>query len=336
MKPKDTVNLNPPGFVSLNLSQEHITDPKIRPRSCLPSEPNIWSCDSEILRKHNLAAFPSILKFLWLTLTHRLCYSNVRLNCETEGSRSTPKVSALSIFLASLFGSAHCVAMCGGFVALYSTNNTYQQCSNTHNTGRDRFAAVLPQASYHLGRLITYVSLGTLAAYMGATVDKIGAIFYVDRVVVPLVGLLILFWGGSVLLGGQKILPLPKTGPYALGRLLASPMRVTMGLRGKYSGSKVVFPALLGLTTTLLPCGWLYGFLLIASTSASAPAAAVTMSLFWLGSIPALSLSTVICRALGQMANRYMPLITGILLIAAGFFSLYQHVSTSLPTGGCH
>jgi sulfite exporter TauE/SafE len=250
-------------------------------------------------------------------------------------------VSAFSLFLASLFGSPHCVAMCGGFVALYSTPATATTCSSHQGPGTsgnraNRLGLILPQASYHFGRLVTYVSLGIVAAYMGSTLDKVGAMFYVEHIVVPAVGLIIVAWGGSVLLGGLSILPLPKSGLYSLGRLLSIPMRTTMKLRSKFSGSKILFPAMLGLSTTLLPCGWLYGFLLIASTTGSTSGAALTMSLFWLGSIPALSISTVVCRSLGQMANRYTPVITGVLLIVAGFFSLYQHLSTSLPTGGCH
>ena len=57
----------------------------------------------------------------------------------------------LAVLGASLLGSVHCAAMCGGFVCLYS------------GTGASRHKGAAPHAAYNAGRLVSYLLLGALA-----------------------------------------------------------------------------------------------------------------------------------------------------------------------------
>ncbi len=61
----------------------------------------------------------------------------------------------LSVLGASLLGSPHCAAMCGGFVCFFSGQQDAKPSQLTH-------------ATYHLGRLISYALLGVAAGVAGA------------------------------------------------------------------------------------------------------------------------------------------------------------------------
>ena len=65
----------------------------------------------------------------------------------------------LAVLGASLLGSVHCAALCGGFVCLYTGVGSTRTVHAT--SGRIRRAA--PHAAYNAGRLVSYLSIGVLA-----------------------------------------------------------------------------------------------------------------------------------------------------------------------------
>ena len=81
----------------------------------------------------------------------------------------------MAILLASLFGSGHCVAMCGGIVLAAA------------QTGAQAVA-------YHGGRLLAYMGLGALAGYLG------GAMF--NAALGPVSAALAVLVGGLFVLTG--------------------------------------------------------------------------------------------------------------------------------------
>src|SRR5208282_4590955 len=70
-----------------------------------------------------------------------------------------PSAMILAIFAASVLGSLHCAGMCGAFLAV-----AMQDCGNW------RRHWVL-QSAYHLGRLASYMILGTAAGAVGHLVN---------------------------------------------------------------------------------------------------------------------------------------------------------------------
>ena len=66
----------------------------------------------------------------------------------------------LAVLAASLLGSPHCAAMCGGFVCFYAGSG-------------DR-RGVAGHVAYHLGRLAAYLTLGVLAGTLGSRLDAAG------------------------------------------------------------------------------------------------------------------------------------------------------------------
>ncbi len=214
-------------------------------------------------------------------------------------------MSLIAILIASLIGSAHCVSMCGGFVAFYSVRSKKE---------------FLPHLSYHLGRLITYVSLGALAGYFGKALDSGGALLGIQRAAAILLGLVMIIWGISKLIrpnSGQLFAILIHK---IFGRLSSSVMKWAD------KSPPVLLALALGLITTFLPCGWLYTFVAVAAASADPLRGILVMISFWLGTVPALASLGAIGNLLGVKFTRFIPRITAALLVAAGVFSILDHV----------
>jgi sulfite exporter TauE/SafE len=213
-------------------------------------------------------------------------------------------VSWLSVFGASLAGSVHCAAMCGGFVAAYAGSNE----------GPARRAAA--HAAYNGGRLVTYLTLGTLAGALGHALDLAGAALGLAHVAAVVTGAVLIVTGLVSLTPRSGLVRLgrgPSSGPAALlGRLLAR-------FRDKPASVRAL---VLGLSSTLLPCGWLYAFVAFAAAAGSAGAGAWLMSAFWLGSLPLLVGLGLSFQSLVRRFGRSLPQVRSVLVLAVGAFTL--------------
>jgi sulfite exporter TauE/SafE len=79
---------------------------------------------------------------------------------------------------------------------------------------------------------------------------------------------------------------------------------------------------LIGLITTLLPCGWLYAFAVVAGGTGSAVRGAAVMAAFWVGTVPMLLLfGAGAARLLGPVARR-LPLVSAGLVLTLGVLSV--------------
>lgn len=93
-------------------------------------------------------------------------------------------------------------------------------------------------------------------------------------------------------------------------------------LRAMRDRSATARAATLGALTTLLPCGWLYAFVVTAGGTGSAVAGMLVMLAFWTGTLPMLlSLGMGVQRAAGPLARR-LPLASAVLLVAIGLLSI--------------
>jgi sulfite exporter TauE/SafE len=224
-----------------------------------------------------------------------------------------PLLSA--ILLASLLGSWHCAGMCGAFVALATGR------IGDRGTASEWEAARLAIA-YHLGRLATYTALGAAAGAAGGLINLTGALGGIGSIATALAALTLtgvgFVWlmralgvGGAVV--SHKAVPwMP-----VIRRL----HRAALG----YPPNTCAF--LIGLFTTLLPCGWLYTFAVTAAGTGKPLAGALVMATFWLGTLPALAVvGSGARRLLGSLATR-MPAATAVLVIAAGLYTLSTRAS---------
>lgn len=213
------------------------------------------------------------------------------------------------MFLASLAGSGHCVAMCGPLLTQSSSRSP----------------------AYHLGRLVSYVSLGALAGWIGEAIVPWRWLNWVATL-----GLCAFFVYSALRLwrGGKEISLLPRFfAPYfekPLLRVLSRDRRTPL----------TIF--LFGMLTALLPCGWLHTFLVAALATGSPARSAVLLFAFWLGTVPALAVGTGFVRRLLAPFGRRYPAAVGLLLLLAAIGTVTFRTlplvlaEDSNPAPSCH
>lgn len=212
-----------------------------------------------------------------------------------------------AIFLASLVGSLHCAGMCGAFVAI--------ACGQTGGPRGPRDAARL-QAAYHLGRLVTYLALGITAGTAGHLLDIAGSLAGIRPVAATLAGVTMIAFALITLmrLGGWQLATLhpPRFFTNLLGPAHRAAMRRPPMARA----------AMIGLFTTLLPCGWLYAFVVTAAGTASPIWGGVAMAVFWAGTLPMLVLVGAGARRLLGAFGEMVPAATCFILVAVGLYTI--------------
>jgi sulfite exporter TauE/SafE len=222
-----------------------------------------------------------------------------------------------TVLVASLMGSLHCAGMCGGFVAFYSAGPA--------TPGRRRWPAHL---AYNGGRLATYAALGALAGALGAAIDRAGALAGVQRVAAVAAGVLMVGWGAWALLQALDValprLPFPRSISRRTATLFGA-------LRGR---PPVVRALLLGLLSTLLPCGWLWYWVVPAAGTADAVQGALVLAAFWAGTLPVMLGIGVSIQALSAPLRRRLPAVTAAVLILVGLLWLAGRATMPLHAAG--
>jgi sulfite exporter TauE/SafE len=209
----------------------------------------------------------------------------------------------VTIFLSSVFGSLHCAGMCGAFLAIAMTE------PGSRGTWR-------LQALYHTGRLVSYAALGALAGALGSGLDFSGKLVGLQHVALTLAAAFLVFFGVAMLmvvLGRQRRWFRP---PAALETLSRRVLTRAM----EFPAARRAFA--IGLATTLLPCGWLYAFVVTAAGTGSAVSGAIAMVVFWLGTLPLLVTFGASMRAVGGGYASRAPLLAPIVIIAVGVTTL--------------
>jgi sulfite exporter TauE/SafE len=97
---------------------------------------------------------------------------------------------------------------------------------------------------------------------------------------------------------------------------------LSKGHRASMNRPPVVRALLIGLLTTLLPCGWLYAFVVTAAGTAHPVSGALTMFVFWLGTLPMLIAIGAGVQKLSGTLGAKMPVITCIALLVVGIWTL--------------
>lgn len=204
-----------------------------------------------------------------------------------------------------LAGSLHCAAMCGPLTLAL------------HGAGRrlpGRSGAVLPLfAIYHAGRVAMYAAAGLAAGSAGHVVASLGA----GRLLAWLAGGALIL-GAAAHLGIVRALPAPP-----LARPIARLARIgrRVGLRHPAAGA---FAG--GLLNAWLPCGMLYAALTAAAALGRPGAGLAFMTLFGLGTTPALATVWLLAAAVTPGVRRGFRygapvalVVVGLLLIARAY-----------------
>src|SRR5262245_17324964 len=198
-----------------------------------------------------------------------------------------------AILLSSLVGSVHCIAMCGPLVSL-------------HASARSIRLATVPS----LGRLATYAPLGAAAGFVGHAIDLAGDLGTVQRGASVVAGVAIVAWGVWALASARG-LAVPGGGTLFRSGLVQ--------IRSRRPAARAW---LVGVLTGLLPCGWLWAFVVAAGGTGSAWAGAAVMGAFWLGTVPAMLGVLAFAGPLVDRIRARVPAISAIVLIALGLGTL--------------
>ena len=211
----------------------------------------------------------------------------------------------LGVLAASLVGSVHCAAMCGGFVCLYAGLGESRRGRDVtshiaYNGGASRFLRDpgarrrgdrRPPRSARRTREYPARSGDCRRIFDGA----LGA--GDDRTSL----------GIKVPIGAA-----PDWAKRAIGGALVAmedqPANVRAGA--------------LGLLTTLLPCGWLYTFVVTAGGTGNPVAGAAVMLAFWAGTVPMMLTMGLGVRRLARPLARHLPMASAVLVLALGVLSI--------------
>lgn len=211
-----------------------------------------------------------------------------------------------AVFVTGLLGSAHCVGMCGGFVALLSVGG------EGGVAGR--------QAAYFAGKTLTYALFGALAGAAGLALRETfgglgGAVAVALGVAMVLAGLAVcgVSWGRS---GGLAVRASAKLGPL-VARLVRSDRPGTL--------------VALGMVNGVLPCGLVYGVLAVAAASGGPLRGGLVMAVFGVATIPALALTGLLGTRLRPSRRLWLQRVAGVLVVAMGVLTVARGASAFGP-----
>lgn len=208
-------------------------------------------------------------------------------------------LSAITPLMIGFFSGFHCVAMCGGLCAAICHKQ------NNHQT-----------LLTNLGRVFTYTLLGALFAGLiqGASIQlDLGTWGLFLRVMMGamliITGLVILFKDKAKWLVIQKPLPFWPQIAKQLKQIQQSHSTHLVFLKGMLWG--------------MIPCGLLYGMLIIAATTADVFRGASFMLFFGLGTVLPLLVSQVVMKQLiASQKGAWLRAASGVFVLVLGLWIL--------------
>ena len=88
----------------------------------------------------------------------------------------------------------------------------------------------------------------------------------------------------------------------------------------------------IGLMTGLLPCGWLYAFAIVAAGTAHPLAGAITMAVFWIGTLPVMVAVGTGVQTLSGTLGRYIPGAMAVAIVTMGVLTALGRTNQMLPS----
>ncbi len=209
----------------------------------------------------------------------------------------------ITAFSMGLFGSLHCIGMCGGITIAFN------QAVTKEKTLQLTFI-------YQFFRIISYSILGAISASLGYLLSDVKL-----PILTILSGLFMIFLGLYLLNIGGPLLSLEKFG-HKIWKKIQPLQRSLLPMRNGVQAMSI------GLLWGFLPCGLVYSALVLAITSASPLEGFVTMLCFGLGTLPMLmSIGLASQKILTTIKKPLFIRIAAVIFIAWGAFYIYSALS---------
>ncbi len=213
-------------------------------------------------------------------------------------------VTALSI---GLFGSLHCVGMCGPLALALPIG---VGSTGTFLTGR---------ALYNLGRVTTYAFMGLIAGAIGQKI-----VFYGFQQSVSIgAGVLMIAAFAFPALVGSRLAKLS-----ILDTISSSVQRAFSSLLQKRS---VLAMFLIGIVNGLLPCGLVYVALAGSALTGDAVQGLLYAAVFGLGTFPMMFVVSVVGRRISQPVRHRIARLVPVFMIALGALFILRGMNLGIP-----
>jgi len=207
-------------------------------------------------------------------------------------------------FFIGLFGSVHCIGMCGPLA--FAVPSFHSQW----------WMVVVDKFVYNAGRVITYTLLGLLIGLLGRQLWLAG----LQQSVAVISGILIIMAGFSrmfkVKFSQSKLMP----------KMLA-PINKLIGFALKHKAGHFA----VGLLNGFLPCGFVYLALIGAVNTDSAYSSAQYMFWFGVGTFPLMLLATVSMGFIGPQVRRNINKAMPYLMVCLGLWFVLRGLGLNIP-----
>lgn len=204
----------------------------------------------------------------------------------------------VAFFILGFSGSAHCLGMCGPLI-LASAKSKKENLI------------------YHFGRLTGYLSLSLIFSLISLELIK----KYQSKMIFgAAIFIAILFF-----ISGLKLLFKLNLGFHIsiyqklIQKLLSKSLR--------FSKHSSLTSLLTGFFSAFLPCGLLYTAILSSLSFLDLKTSLLSIFFFFSGTLPAMLFAPTLIQKLIRPYSSKLPVLSGILLIALGFFFLTQRAS---------
>jgi uncharacterized protein len=207
-------------------------------------------------------------------------------------------------FFIGLFGSIHCIGMCGplAFAVPVAKNNW--------------LLVVADKLTYNIGRIISYTALGLAIGLIGQQLWLAG----LQQGISLLSGILIVMAGLSRLFKIRA----------ARSKFLASVM-LPVNRAINYALQHKAGHLVIGMLNGFLPCGFVYLALAGAINMPSALGAAQYMMWFGIGTFPLMLAATLSSGFVGPVIRRRINRVMPYLMVCLGFWFIIRGMGLNIP-----
>lgn len=217
------------------------------------------------------------------------------------------QLTFISIITIAVLGSfGHCIGMCGGIIVAYSSTKIDQTWNKSHQA--------LAHLLYSFGRIFTYVMFGVIFGFIGSiftiTSNSLSIMWLIIGIIMILMGL--------SLMGKFKFMT-------TIEHSIQQSSWYQKSFKSLLSSQSLYSFFLLGILNGLLPCGFVYFFVIAAASTANPISGAIVMLIFGLATIPALfSLGFFVGLSKKLGFRNLMMKIAAIFVILYGGYSIYK------------